>query len=264
MSDDALRRVAPSVFAAQPMEGVSDRYSFLPTSSILKGMRGAGWLPVRAAEQPVRNAARQGFQKHCLRFARAEHLERGQLHQVRPELVLLNSHDRSSAYQLHCGLFRLVCLNGLVVADATFARIALKHAGFHPDAVTQASFALLEAVPGVMDKVKLFQDRVLTDAERRELAAAAVAFRWGSAAQAPVSPEKLLTPRRYGDGQKDLWTTFNCIQENAVRGGQRDPSRRRPNGQGMPRSRALTGIDEDLRLNKALWEMAETLRAQTP
>jgi Domain of unknown function (DUF932) len=28
----------------------------------------------------------------------------------------VNSHDRSSAYQLHCGLFRLVCTNGMVVS----------------------------------------------------------------------------------------------------------------------------------------------------
>ncbi len=28
----------------------------------------------------------------------------------------------------------------------------------------------------------------------------------------------------------------------------------------MPKSRAIKGIDEDLKLNKALWQMAETLR----
>jgi hypothetical protein len=28
----------------------------------------------------------------------------------------------------------------------------------------------------------------------------------------------------------------------------------------MPKSRAIKGIDEDLKLNKALWHMAEVLR----
>jgi hypothetical protein len=50
------------------------------------------------------------------------------------------------------------------------------------------------------------------------------------------------------------------VQENAIRGGQRDYSRRRTNGTRMPKSRAIKGIDEDLKLNKALWQMAETLR----
>jgi hypothetical protein len=38
-------------------------------------------------------------------------------------VVLVNSHDKSSAYQLHCGLFRLVCTYGMVVSDSTFQRI---------------------------------------------------------------------------------------------------------------------------------------------
>ncbi|HXM02729.1 MAG TPA: hypothetical protein VN939_09020 [Chthoniobacterales bacterium] len=64
ISDDEMRRFAPSVFAFQPIEGVSERYRFLPTSSILNGMRENGWVPVRAQEQSIRTEARRGFQKH--------------------------------------------------------------------------------------------------------------------------------------------------------------------------------------------------------
>src|SRR5258707_8758650 len=111
ISDDEMRRFAPSVFASQPIEGVSERYSFLPTSSILNGMRANGWVPVRAQEQSIRTEARRGFQKHVVRFARVEHLQTWEKNQVRPEVVLVNSHDKSSAYQLHFGLFRLVVTN---------------------------------------------------------------------------------------------------------------------------------------------------------
>jgi hypothetical protein len=55
---------------------------------------------------------------------------------------------------------------------------------------------------------------------------------------------------------------LNTVQENVVRGGQRDYSRRRPDGSRMPKSRAIKGIDEDMKLNKALWHMAEVLRNQ--
>ncbi|HXM28927.1 MAG TPA: DUF932 domain-containing protein, partial [Chthoniobacterales bacterium] len=72
----------------------------------------------------------------------------------------------------------------------------------------------------------------------------------------------LLAPRRYGDDAKDLWTTLNAIQENVIRGGQRDYSRRRQHGRRMPKSRAIKGIDEDMKLNKALWQMAEILCAR--
>jgi hypothetical protein len=260
ISDEELRRVVPSIFASQPIEGVSDKYIFLPTSSILQGMRENGWVPVRAEEQSVRTEARRGFQKHLIRFARTEHLQTWEKNQVRPEVVLLNSHDKSSAYQLHCGLFRLVCLNGMVVADATFERISIKHSGFNPDSVIEASFKVLGAVPDIMNKVQLFQDRILTDAERLALATGAATYRWEDLAKAPINPSMLLNPRRYGDEAKDLWTTFNTVQENIIRGGQRDYSRRRPDGRRMPKSRAINGIDEDMKLNKALWQMAEVLR----
>jgi Domain of unknown function (DUF932) len=262
ISDEELQRLAPSIFASQPIEGVSDRYSFLPTSSILKGMRENGWVPVRVEQQSVRTEARRGFQKHLIRFARLEHLDSWKKNQVRPEVVLLNSHDKSSAYQLHCGLFRLICSNGMVVADATFQRISIKHSGFNPDSVIEASFKVLDAVPEIMHKVRLFQDRILTDDERLALATGAATYRWEDPHKAPVNPSMLLNPRRYGDGAKDLWTTLNTVQENVIRGGQRDYLRRRPDGSRMPKSRAIKGIDEDMKLNKALWQMAEVLRTR--
>jgi hypothetical protein len=221
LNNDELRNLAPSVFASQPVADVSDRYSFLPTSSILDGMRDHGWMPVRAEQQRLRTAARQGFQKHLIRFARVESLDAWAKNDVRPEIVLLNSHDKSSAYQLHCGLLRTVCLNGMVVADATFQRISIKHVGFSPDSVIEASFQVLDAVPRIMEKVELFQDRILTDAERLALATGAAVHRWEDLGKAPVNPLLLLNPRRYGDGAKDLWTTLNTIQENITKGGQR-------------------------------------------
>src|SRR5258707_13364727 len=121
-------------------------------------------------------------------------------------------------------------------------------------------FQVLNAVPDIMNKVQLFQERILTDADQLALATGAAAYRWEDLTKAPVSPSMLLNPRRYGDGAKDLFITLNCVQENIIRGGQRDRSRRRPDGSRMPKSRAIKGIDEDMKLNRALWEMAEVLR----
>src|SRR5260370_5715191 len=150
ISDDEMRRFAPSVFASQPIEGVSVRYSFLPTSSIRNGMRENGWVPVRAQEQSVRTEPRRGFQKHVVRFARVAHLQTWEKNQVRPEVVLVNSHDKSSAYQLHCGLFRLGYTNGMVVSDGIFQRLSIKHFGVIPDSRIQASFKVLHSDPELL------------------------------------------------------------------------------------------------------------------
>src|SRR5258708_27045149 len=194
LSDEELRQCAPSIFASQPIDTVSDRYSFLPTSSILRGMRENGWAPVRAEQQSVRTEARRGFQKHLIRFARAEQLDSWEKNQVRPEVVLLNSHDKSSAYQLHCGLFRLVCSNGMVVAAASFQRISIIHSGFNPDSVINASFTVLSAVPDVMNKVHLFHNPTFTHAQRLALARGAATYPWEDLNKAPLNPATLLNP----------------------------------------------------------------------
>jgi len=75
---------------------------------------------------------------------------------------------------------------------------------FNPDSVIEASFKVLAAVPDIMNKVQLFQDRILTDSEQLALATGAAAYRWEDLTKAQVSPSMLLSPRRYGDGAKDL------------------------------------------------------------
>jgi hypothetical protein len=112
----------------------------------------------------------------------------------------------------------------MVVSDGTFQPISIKHSGFNPDSVIEASFKVLNAVPDIMNKVQLFQECILTDAEQLARATGATAYRWEDLAKAPVSPSMLLNPRRYGDGAKDLWTTLNCVEtaehnKNSFNGG---------------------------------------------
>jgi hypothetical protein len=40
----------------------------------------------------------------------------------------------------------------MVVADATFHRISIKHSGFNPDSVIEASFEILGAGPDIMNE----------------------------------------------------------------------------------------------------------------
>ena len=86
----------------------------------------------------------------------------------------------------------------------------------------EASFTILEAVPTIMDNVKLFQDRVLADQERLALATSAATYRWDDPSKAPVNPSMLLNPRRYGDGAKDLW---EHIEHNSGKHYPRRPAR---------------------------------------
>ena len=45
-----------------------------------------------------------------------------------PEIILLNSHDGSSSYQMIPGMFRFVCTNGMICGQ-TFGEIRVPHKG---------------------------------------------------------------------------------------------------------------------------------------
>lgn len=258
LSNDDLMAVAPSVFAGGAMAGVSDRYAFLPTINVVDGMRKNGWLPVKAVEQRVRLDERRGSQKHMIRFQRAEQIGNMALG-LRTEVVLLNSHDRSSAYQLHAGLFRLVCANGLTVSDSTFSHISIRHSGFKPENVIEGSFKLLEDVPQIEGKVAAFQGQELDETGRRALAESALLLKYDDLATAPISADNVLIVRRSDDRKNDLWTTYNVIQENLMQGGLRDNRRHREDGSRFKRTGQVKSIDENVRLNKALWHLTETM-----
>ncbi|EKN4120315.1 DUF932 domain-containing protein, partial [Yersinia enterocolitica] len=65
-----------------------------------------------------------------------------------------------------------------------------------------------------------------------------------------------LMPRRWEDKKDDLWTTFQRVQENLTKGGLSGKS----TGGKRARTRAISGIDGDIKLNRALWVMAEQLK----
>jgi hypothetical protein len=99
----------------------------------------------------------------------------------------------------------------------------------------------------------------LTNNEKHALATAAIEVRFDSE-QAEVSPHGLLIPYRPEDRGNDLWTTFNVVQENLIRGGVGYTTRNSKGRKVYRRSRPVRGIDGDLKLNRALWRQAEELR----
>lgn len=260
LEENALRIQAPSIFASGPMLGVSGRYTFVPTARILDGLREHDWVPVEAEQQRIRTEARFGFQKHMIRFRRSEQMET--LDEWNVELVLVNSHDGGCAYQLHAGIFRRVCSNGLVLSEGSFEAIRFRHAGLDANEVVQASFRLLDFMPKVGELVGRFRSRALEARESKAFAEHALLLRYPSIGEAPIDAATLLDARRPEDQGADLWNTMNRVQENLIRGGVSD-SRRDRRGR-LRTVRALRGIDSRVTVNKGLWGLAEQVANGEP
>jgi hypothetical protein len=257
LSDDALRQFAPSVFATGAHESRSARYAHIPTVDVLSAMRREGFFPVQAVQSRCRILGKAAFTKHQIRFNHGA-MTASAVGDSIAQVVLTNSHDGSSAYRLDLGVFRLICLNGMMVSDGgEFATLKIPHAGNVAARVIEGSYKVIDDSKHIGERIEAFRAVQLSDGEQQAFARSALMLRWDGA-EPPVSPVQALRARRTDDQGADLWRTFNRVQESVIRGGlgYRSADNRR-----RMTTREVKGIDQNSNLNRALWRLAEEMRA---
>ncbi|MCC3318471.1 DUF932 domain-containing protein [Nocardia africana] len=253
LSEVEMRAVAPSIFADEAHETRSERYTHIPTIEVLRGLEKEGFRPFAVAQTRVRDEGRREFTKHMIRLRHANTIAADEANEV----VLLNSHDGSSSYQMLAGMFRFVCANGMVCGE-TIEDIRIRHSGRAVEDVIEGAYQVLgqfELVENQRDGMKAVP---LDEAEQQVFADAALALRYDpeDGKPAPIAARQLLRPRRIEDAPVDLWSTFNRVQENVIRGGL--PSSTRTGRR--TKTREVKGIDQNVKLNRALWILAEGMR----
>lgn len=254
MSLDAVRQRAPAVFASSAHERTSAKYTFIPTERVLSGLMSAGFVPVDARQAQTRRASPQ-HARHVLRLRRR--FETVQLRDAVPEVVFLNSHDGTSAYQLRMGIFRVVCTNGLIVSRGAFPAYCVSHRGDVVDEVVNGALEVSERFGVLAAQVERMEQRPMFKDEQIEFAERALTLRFPDLAECGMQPSQLLTCRRAADVGDDLWSVLNRCQENLLAGGL---SRRAASGR-LTRTRRITSIREDVRLNGCLWDLAAEVLA---
>ncbi|HGA2320753.1 TPA: DUF932 domain-containing protein [Pseudomonas putida] len=252
LSDDQIRRFAPSIFAQEAHDSRSERYTYIPTIEVLNRLRGEGFQPFMVAQTRVRSEDKRDHTKHMIRLRHPSLIAAKEAN----EIILLNSHDGTSSYQMMAGCFRFVCANGLVCGDKS-ADYRVRHSGDVVANVIEGAYEVLQNFEEVSEAREAMASQLLSQDEQFALARGALAYRYDTElAPAPVTETQLLMPRRNEDRHADLWTTYNRIQENVIKGGLVG---RNVKGQ-RSKTRAVTGLDQDLKLNRALWVMAQSLR----
>lgn len=255
LTNDQLCAAVPSIFAAEAHESRSERYAYIPTIQVLDGLRGEGFEPFFAQQARTRIEGKEDFTKHMIRLRhRSRANERGEAH----EIILINSHDGTSSYQMMSGIFRFVCCNGLFIGD-TFEDVKVKHTGDAMGEVIEGAYTVLEDADEIMDGVSHKKGLMLSEPERLAFARAAHALRFEDADKAPIEPERLLLPARREDSGADLWSTYNVLQERVIRGGQGGFVRNANGQHRRQKTRAVTGIDQSKALNRAMATLADEM-----
>lgn len=254
LSDDQIRRVAPSIFADGKHESRSERYTYIPTIDVLRGLRNEGFQPFMVCQTRVRAQDKREFTKHLIRMRPASEITGEDVN----EIILLNSHDGSSGFQLLGGVYRFVCQNGMVAGE-TIGEVRVPHRGNIVQNVIDGAFDVLDGFDLICEQKDGMKAVTLDRDEQHAFARSALALRYDptdTEAPAPITEGQLLAPRRFEDRRDDLWTVFQRTQENLTRGGLHGRSR---SGRSMS-TRPITGIDQNVKLNRALWMLAESMR----
>ena len=152
-----------------------------------------------------------------------------------------------------------MCCNGLVVGTVS-NDIRIPHKGNIQNDVIDGAFRVLEDFESVDASTQGMKALTLNPDEERAFATAALALRYGERTEgqppAPITADQLIEARRPEDLGHSLWTNFQRIQENTLRGGQ---SGRSAQGRRL-QTRAVGSIDRSVNLNRALWVLAEEMR----
>jgi hypothetical protein len=258
LSNDELRARVPSIFALEAHESRSERFAAIPTIDVLDGLRSEGFDPFMAQQARTRIAGKAEFTKHLVRL---RHRSITNAAGAAFEIILVNANDGTSSYQMIPGFFRFVCANGLMCGD-TFGEVRVRHSGNAVHEVIEGAYTVLSEAPKVAEQVEQFKAITLTEAERSLLAEGAHSLRFPDATDdkpAPVRAPALLRPRRNEDRVADLWTTFNTLQENAVKGGLLGHAWGASGRPVRRRTREVAGIDQNKALNRALWTLTERM-----
>lgn len=137
LDNEALYRHVPSISAREPHASRSERYVYVPTIDIVEQLRREGWFPFFAVQAVPRNGNRRGHAKHMLRMRRDDGIDKP----AAAEVIIVNSHDGTSAYQMFAGMLRFVCTNSMIAGER-FEEVRVSHKGAIEDRIIDGVYTV--------------------------------------------------------------------------------------------------------------------------
>ena len=265
ITKDEIREIAPLVFANAPTNpDLSKKYLFVNTETIIDDLEKLGWLPVQAAQRNSRVESTI-FSKHMIAFQNPDiKISSEDGDEAYPRILLTNSHDGMQAFKFSVGIFRLVCSNGLVVADEQFSDFKIKHKGYTFGELRNVVKQAVEDLPNRVQVMNDMRERTLTQQEKEKLAIDAMLIRAGIKPNSEEATkfnyddetiEDILEPKREADKGDDLWKVFNVIQEKITQGEFHAALK----GAKVRKVRKIKSFEKDMKVNKELFKLATAL-----
>ena len=255
LTKDAIREIAPSVFTEKAdSSSTSKHYVHIPTEKVIDDMASMGWGVVDAKQ--VRARKNQGYQKHMVVFGNDDiTIEGKDGDTVMPRILMTNSHDGKNSFQFQAGLYRLVCSNGLVIADAEFANMKIRHMGYDLNELKNVISEIVEKLPLTVECMNKLKAKQLSDEEKMDFAEKALRTRLPESQLSTFTFDNiqdLLKPTRVEDTGNDVWSVYNVIQEKIIHGMFETYGV----GGKVRKARKIKNFSQDAKVNQDLYQLA--------
>ena len=247
----------PSLATETAHSSRSADYRVISTREVLERMENEGFQIFQANEKRVRLEGNRGFQKHLVRMRHVSTIGNGA---GVPDIILTNAHNGNAAFKLFSGWFEFACLNGLIMGEIDHA-YSVRHTGDVASKVIDAAYRVIGDADKVNAEVSEMRATLLPRDAIEHFTTRAHALRFGESDRAPVSPAAFNITRRVDDDNSTLWSVYNRVQENTIRGGMRGRIVGTNGRMRRASVRAVTNIDRATSINSALHGIAREMLA---
>ena len=194
-------------------KATSDRYRPIKTIDVVNRFKEHGMTVSDMQESRTRDYNKIDKVRHFVRMTIDE--QQG----IRREVVIMNSSDSTTSLRLHAGFTRMVCLNGCVFSDDMIPAEKIKHTHHTPFARIDS---FVERLMKSLDEEQRIRETMMNkrlsayDIERFAYSAIATKEKDMSIILDPMAVAQIRRPEDQG---KDLFTVYQRIQENIIKGG---------------------------------------------
>lgn len=264
LTEEELRAKVPVAFLKQPTSKVSEHYVFADTMTLVEDLGKLGWRPVTASQRKQKGEKPSQFSKHMISFQNENLMIRGENgDDSYVRLIMTNSHDGTQAFKFRLGIYRLVCSNGLVVADEEFSSFRIAHKGYSFEELRRMVITAVGELPAKVEVMNKMKEKELTYDEQSNLVIKALTLRYDEQSYKegkwlPYDKETIdavLEPKREADKGDDLWLILNRIQETVIKGGLYVAKE----GEKARKMRAIKSFEKDLYVNQELFKLAAAM-----
>ena len=260
MTKDEVRNACPYAFAEAPTNpAVSGKYIQANTETVMDDMMKLGWYPVEAKQCREKKGSKGIRSFHMVAFQNdnVKIYDNNGETEAYVRIILQNSHDGFNSFKFMMGCYRLICSNGLVVADAEFASFSIRHISYTFEELRGVVANVIDSVPDMVKKMNAMNQITITDEQKRQMAIETYKIRKGATEEDNVKVDDatitdLLTPVRSEDSTETLWGVFNILQEKMIKGGFNATGK---NGK-TRKQRPIKSIKKDAEYNQRLWAVA--------